>query len=87
MGLGVEIVFISPKPSVARWELKSRYEEMNKLLEHYADGNKRIKYANVWATMLDENGEVFKDIFLGDNLHMNKKGYDLWAEVIGPMIK
>ena len=25
--------------------------------------------------MLDENGNVYEDIFIGDGLHMNKKGY------------
>jgi lysophospholipase L1-like esterase len=32
--------------------------------------------------MLGENGNVFQDLFIEDGLHMNKKGYDLWAKVI-----
>lgn len=82
-----EIVFISPKPSIARWELKSAYLKMNELLHNYAEENEMIKYADVWTAMLDANGTVFQDIFLEDDLHMNKKGYDIWAKVIGPMLK
>ena len=37
--------------------------------------------------MLDENGMVFQDIFVEDNLHMNKKGYDLWAGFLGEYLK
>jgi lysophospholipase L1-like esterase len=37
--------------------------------------------------MLDENGQVFTDIFLNDNLHMNKKGYDIWGKVIGEFLE
>jgi len=82
-----EIVFISPKPSIARWDLQSSYLQMNNLLKTYAEKHALIKYADVWSAMLDSNGVVFQDIFLEDDLHMNEKGYDLWAEVIGPMLK
>jgi len=37
--------------------------------------------------MLDENGDVFEDIFIDDGLHMNKKGYDLWAKVISEFLE
>jgi lysophospholipase L1-like esterase len=30
---------------------------------------------------------VMQDIFLADGLHMNKKGYDIWAKTIGPLLK
>jgi lysophospholipase L1-like esterase len=37
--------------------------------------------------MLDEDGIVMQDIFLEDGLHMNKKGYDIWAKAIGPLLR
>jgi lysophospholipase L1-like esterase len=37
--------------------------------------------------MLDNKGNVFKDVFLEDGLHMNKKGYDIWGKVIGELLK
>lgn len=77
-----QIILISPKPSVLRWELKSNYEKLNRKLEKLASKEDNISFANVWDIMLDENGVVRTDIFLEDNLHMNKTGYDLWDEVI-----
>ena len=78
----VKIIFISAKPSVARWQLKAKYEEFNRQLKQWTGTKKNVLYADVWTPMLDSQGEVFKDIFLEDNLHMNRKGYDIWKKVI-----
>ena len=55
----------------------------NKKLKKYCEKNGKIEFADVWYPMLDNNGNVFKDVFLEDGLHMNKKGYDIWGKVIG----
>ena len=81
-----EIVLISAKPSIARWSLKSQYDAINKAFKAYAAEEAKISYANVWDIMLAENGEVRKDIFIQDGLHMNKEGYDLWDKIIQPMV-
>jgi len=78
-----KIVLISPKPSVARWHLRKNYQKLNKKLESFAKKTDNVEFADVWSAMLDEKGQVFTDVFLEDNLHMNKKGYDIWGEVIG----
>ena len=80
-----EIVLISAKPSIARWSLKPQYDAINAAFKKYAEAETKITYANVWDIMLDEKGEVLKDIFIQDGLHMNKKGYDLWDKIIQPL--
>jgi lysophospholipase L1-like esterase len=82
-----KVVLISPKPSVARWNLHKNYEKLNKKLERLTKKTDNVEFADVWSAMLDENGKVFSDVFLDDNLHMNKKGYDIWGEVIGEFLK
>jgi len=32
--------------------------------------------------LLDADGNVLKDIFLDDGLHMNEKGYAIWVDVL-----
>lgn len=84
---GIEdIVLVAAKPSVARWELKPKYEKLNAKMEKWTQKDGQLRFVNVWDIMLDESGEVFKDIFIEDNLHMNKKGYDLWIKVIEPLL-
>ncbi len=82
-----KVVLISAKPSVARWNLHKNYEKLNKKLERLAKKTDNLEFADVWSAMLDENGQVFTDVFLDDNLHMNKKGYDIWGEVIGEFLE
>jgi lysophospholipase L1-like esterase len=82
-----KVVLISPKPSVARWHLSKNYQKLNKKLERFAKKTDNLEYADVWSAMLDENDQVFTDVFLDDNLHMNKKGYDIWGKVIGEFME
>jgi lysophospholipase L1-like esterase len=81
-----KIVFVSIKPSVARWHLESKFIEANKLIQAYISTQKNIQYLDVHSFMLDENKEVFKDIFIADKLHMNPKGYLIWQKQFAPYL-
>ncbi len=78
----IEIIFISAKPSVARWQLKEQYQAFNSQLKVWTSKQKRVKFADVWTPMLDDKGEVRADLFVEDNLHMNQKGYEIWTIVL-----
>lgn len=83
LGDEVEIILISAKPSIARKELKEEYIKLNKKLEKYSRKKENVQFTNVWKVMFDGNGNLMEDLFIEDGLHMNKKGYDLWAGEIG----
>ena len=76
-----KIILISPKPSIARWNLEKQYLKLNGLLKKFSE-KEGLGFANVWAAMLNEDGTLKKEIFLNDGLHMKKQGYDLWYEVL-----
>lgn len=78
----VPVYIISPKPSVARWHLKDKYIELNKQMSELASNRNNVYFIDVWTPALDEDGNVYKDIFLEDGLHMNKKGYAIWVNAI-----
>lgn len=80
------IVLIAAKPSPSRWQFKEEYEELNSSFAKLAK-KKRVYYADVWTPMLDNKGTVLKDIFIEDQLHMNKAGYDIWGKVINDLLK
>ena len=82
-----QMFFISPKPSISRWQLKDKYEYYNQELEKWTMQQKKVIFIDVWKPMLDTDGNVMKDLFIGDGLHMNSKGYEIWARIIGPYIK
>ena len=81
-----KIILIAPKPSIARWEYKEQYLSVNSKFQELADQNEKISFANVWDVMLDSNGELKENLFIEDNLHMNKNGYDLWDKLIAPYL-
>ncbi|MEQ9310448.1 MAG: GDSL-type esterase/lipase family protein [Balneolaceae bacterium] len=78
-----DIYFISPKPSIARWNLKKEYETLNGLLKELTEQHEQTYFINVWDPMLNDSGTPMDDIFISDNLHMNEKGYVIWTKVIG----
>ena len=81
-----KIVFVSLKPSIARWHLESKFSEANQLIQAYIATQKNIQYLDVHTLMLDENKEVLKDIFIADKLHMNPKGYLIWQKAFAPYL-
>ena len=83
---GVPVMFIAAKPSVARWKLRKKYQQLNSMLAVYAAKTPATGFVNVWDPALDANGEVRKDIFLEDNLHMNDQGYAIWKDAIAPFM-
>ena len=82
-----KIIFISAKPSIARWGLKNQYLQLNYRLKSYANQYSYLDYIDVWAPMLDSKGNPKADIFIEDDLHMNAKGYDIWQKVIEPYVR
>ena len=82
----VPIVLISPKPSIARKQLKESYENLNKPFEQWARGKVNISFADVWTPMIAKSGEVKDDLFLKDDLHMNDQGYKIWKKVLKPFL-
>ncbi|KPM31604.1 Hypothetical protein I595_2098 [Croceitalea dokdonensis DOKDO 023] len=80
-----QIVWISAKPSIARWKWKRRYKRLNRKFQKLASKNPKLQFADVWNVML-EGRRVRRDIFIEDGLHMNSKGYQLWYQQIKPFI-
>lgn len=78
---GMEIVLISAKPSISRWKYRGKYRRLNRKLAKLAQETEGIDFVDVWYPMLDKR-KVKQDIFVEDGLHMNKKGYDIWYDVI-----
>lgn len=76
-----QIVIISAKPSLARWNLKGKYKRLNRKFKKLCDNESNLYYAYIWDIML-EGKKLKRDIFIEDGLHLNSKGYELWYQVI-----
>ena len=86
LGNNIPIMYVSIKPSVARWSMEDKFVTANSLIRNFINKQKQTQFLDVHAAMLDSNGEVFKDIFIADKLHMNAKGYAIWQKIIAPTL-
>ncbi len=77
-----EIYFLTIKPSPSRWDHWPQMNEANQMIRAVCDADPLLHYVDVASVMLGEDGMPKKDIFREDMLHMNRKGYALWTEVI-----
>lgn len=83
---GAPVIVLSAKPSIARWELKDKYVELNTLLKTMCDNYEHAVFVDVWTPMLKADGELKLNLFLQDGLHMNEKGYELWKNQLLPFL-
>lgn len=76
------IYVLSVKPSVAREETWEVAQSLNSRIAALAEQDALITYIDVATPFLKADGSVMTDIFVSDNLHLNEKGYDIWAATI-----
>lgn len=80
------IVFLSLKPSIARWSMHERMVASNNLIKTFIGTQKNIQFLDVYHSMLGEDGTPLKNIYITDNLHMNANGYKIWQKLIAPLL-
>jgi lysophospholipase L1-like esterase len=82
-----KIAFISIKPSILRKNMLEQMRASNALIKSWLQKQKNVAYIDVFTPMLDDQGQIRADLFVADNLHMNRTGYDIWTRVVGPYLK
>ena len=76
------IYILAIKPSVlrrARWPVA---QQVSAGFREIADTDPLVHYVDVATPFLNKSGEVMKDIFVADNLHLNDKGNAIWGATI-----
>lgn len=76
------IYLLSVKPSVAREATWPAALEVNRRYQEIAAADPLIHYIDVATPFMKADGTVMTDIFRADDLHLNDKGYDIWAAAI-----
>lgn len=77
----IRIYLISVKPSIKRMAIWDKAQATNKIFKELSENDANIFYIDTASPLL-EDGKPRNDIFIKDNLHLNSKGYDLWAEAV-----
>lgn len=78
------IVFIAIKPSIARWKLYEKMNAANEHIEKHCEGDDRLRFVDVAAPMLGQDGRPREELFVDDGLHLSDAGYRLWTKLVRP---
>jgi lysophospholipase L1-like esterase len=82
----VQIAYISIAPNPKRWAQVEAVKQANALNAEFCSKTPKMKYIDVFSSMLGPDGLPKPDIYLKDELHMNPKGYAIWKEIVGPQL-
>lgn len=82
-----EIIYISMKPSVSRLKYLPEMRRANEMIRKFQKKHPKSGFIDVYSKMILADGTPMPDIFLKDQLHMNKNGYLIWQKAIKPYLK
>ena len=80
----IPIAYISMKPSPSRQLLLSKMIDANAQIQKFLQTKKRTVFIDVYKEMINDEGKPRPELFLADQLHMNKQGYTIWQKLIEP---
>jgi lysophospholipase L1-like esterase len=78
------IYFVSMKP--APWGDWRLMNEANRLIAEYGKTQDRVQLIDVSSSMLDSRGDLRRELYGFDPMHMNASGYALWTSIVKPVL-
>ncbi|MEY3194196.1 MAG: hypothetical protein RIQ78_293 [Bacteroidota bacterium] len=81
------LAYVSIKPSPSRRRLMPKMIQANALIQEYLHEKPNTNYVDIFHPMLNENGEPRQELFLDDQLHMTRAGYDIWARTLEEIVR
>lgn len=76
------IFIIEITPTNSRWNVWPETREANARIARLCDQYENVLFIPAADLFLDQSGKPRPELFLDDQLHLNKAGYELWANRI-----
>jgi lysophospholipase L1-like esterase len=80
----VLVLGIFPRSPKASDPVRGKIKEVNQSIAKLDDG-KNVKYLDIGDKFLEPDGSLTKET-MPDYLHLSKKGYQIWADAVGPTL-
>lgn len=77
-----QVAIVAAKPSIKRWHLRERYEQLNEQFLDLARQREGVVFVDVWHRLLDRDGQVRPDLYVADGLHLNSRGYRIYSAAL-----
>lgn len=81
----VLLLGVFPRSAKAADGARARIKTINEHIAKLDDGGKTVKFLDIGGKFLDAEGNIPADI-MPDFLHVNEKGYKIWAATVQPTI-
>ena len=82
----VPIYVIETTPTPSRWGVWGKISEANDLIKTYCDITPNLYFIDTRDRFL-KNDKPISSLFVSDELHLNKTGYNLWGKIIKTKLK
>lgn len=79
---GAKLVFVSARPSLARETMKAKQQDLNQRIAAISAKKKGHFVIDMHSPFYYADGSLMQDIFVADKLHLNEKGYAIFAKQI-----
>jgi len=79
---GAKLVFVAARPSLARVAIVDKQKELNALIKAKGD-----YFIDMHSPFYSADGSLMMDIFVADKLHLNEKGYAIFAQQIRQFVQ
>ena len=77
-----KIICVSIKPSYHRINKFDKIKQLNTLMKEELMKSDKNSYVDIFKLFLNENEKIITSYFVKDNLHLSKKGYEVWKKEI-----
>jgi len=79
---GTPVLYLSIKPSPARWSNWDAMARANGMVAEYADANEHVEFVDVASVLISPNGTPVTSMYADDGLHLSHAGSDAWADIV-----
>ncbi|MBX3445445.1 MAG: hypothetical protein KF765_01720 [Parvibaculaceae bacterium] len=84
--LNAPVYFVAIRPSPARKERWYGAQRANALIADYVSAEPTMHFIDATPGMIDERGNIRKELFRWDRLSLNAEGYKVLTEAIKPVL-
>ena len=77
-----KIICVSIKPSYHRIEKFKKIKKLNTIMKEELMKNHKNSYVDIFKLFLNKDEKIIESYFVKDNLHLSKKGYEVWKKAM-----
>ena len=77
-----KVFVLAMPPSIARRHLWPQMQIANALAQDHCERTAGCEFVDITKAMLTKQGAIRDDVFVADNLHLNRRGYAGWSQLV-----